>query len=128
MSFGIGYVQKAFCTDPIPKLINFRYLSHTTLYMPITFLSIFAKAAIRFAVRCSTLKPANFNLHFWTRWTKKITHLRKFICFIIRNASINATINLKEWRNGAKGPIGGIEVVLTLEHNDTPAVVPEDNV
>jgi hypothetical protein len=34
----------------------------------------FTKAAICFEVRCSALKPANFNFHPWTHWTEKITH------------------------------------------------------
>ena len=94
--------------------------------MPLTRLSMFAKAIFHFVVRYSTLKPTNFVLCVGQT---KITHLCNFFHFIVENVSLKATIKLKtEWRNTANCPIGEFGVAFTLRHNDTPAVDAEENV
>ena len=76
----------------------------------------FAKTVANFTVHCSTLKPANFNLHFWTCWTKKITHLHKLTRFVLQHLNITVKIS-----------IGGVDITLSPRlHNG--GAVGEENV
>jgi hypothetical protein len=87
--------------------------------MPYTLLqlSFLTKKATCFTVRCSSLKPPNFNLHFWMCWAKKITHIWRLIRFVLWHIDITLKIS-----------IGGMEITLSPRPCNCQAVGPEDNV
>ena len=99
------------------RLIPFEF--HQETMVVYLFVLYFAKAAIRFVVRCSILKPANLHLHFWTRW-KKITYFWKCIRFVIWNVKVSLKVHL---------PFGEIVISLqrpTRRRSNIPAIGPED--
>ena len=79
---------------------TFSYFSthylHQQLIMPFTLvqLSFLTKRATRFTIRHSSLKLSNINSHFWTRWTKQITHIRRLIRFVLRHVDISLKISI----------------------------------
>ena len=98
----------------------------TTTTMLLTFRSVFAKAAILFAVRHSSLNSVNLPLT-----SKKISSL--LIRTVPRDVAIHGSIDIrKSWYDGANRRVGEARLVFTITHDvpngDVPAVVPEDGV
>jgi hypothetical protein len=77
-------------------IFPFIIFTDTHIIMPYTLvqLSFLTKKATRFTICPSSLKPANFNLHFWTHWGQKITHIWRFIQFVLPHIDITLKISI----------------------------------
>jgi hypothetical protein len=94
LSLTLHILHTSYSTTLIFLLIIF---TSTQPIMPYTLLQLLflAKKATRFTMCCSSLKPPNFNLHFWMHLAQKITHIQRFIQFMLPHVDITLKISIR---------------------------------